>query len=368
MIKNPKAPKEKKGAIEPHPSLKHYTPDEVAETVDGISHPTGIKLWQLLQEIPPADQKPMGGYPEEDMGGDPDWANAGGRYTEYPPEMGTYDKGTVAAIWDKLTPEEQQEINSAMEAQDRYYDNLPSEPQYQPGQNVNSHVEVQDSDGNIIVSGQYYNLRGDNYKIPDVIKVMEIRDGTIVATVDNNPNPIKISSDDIKSQGYSFEKLPIHSNIEKHDLREAVSWLDGDLLSDQPVYDNPVLRDEQRPDDPTSPMTQRESEFTLPTPSGGTLWVRADDEGRVTGWSVPHADGGPGQYSDRDLDRVQSMVDQATIQNRMSMDKTARRSFSPTEQKNLIEEKGDARNKDKLRLDDSHYTESHVEDDIDFLF
>ena len=50
------------------------------------------------------------------------------------------------------------------------------------------------------------------------------------------------------------------------------------------------------------------------------------------------------------------------------MDKTARRSFSPTEQKNLIEEKGDARNKDKLRLDDSHYTESHVEDDIDFLF
>jgi hypothetical protein len=48
--------------------------------------------------------------------------------------------------------------------------------------------------------------------------------------------------------------------------------------------------------------------------------------------------------------------------------KEARRAFTPAEQKKLIEEKGTARNKAKLRLEDSHYVEATVEDDPDFLF
>lgn len=108
----------------PHPSAKLWTPDEVAEALDGISRDTGIRLWELLSEIPPKDQKPIGGYEDVDMGGD--GGESGIRYSEYPPEIGTYDKGTVAAVWNKLTEEQQVEINEAFAAQERYYDELLS--------------------------------------------------------------------------------------------------------------------------------------------------------------------------------------------------------------------------------------------------
>jgi len=222
--------------------------------------------------------------------------------------------------------------------------------------------ELVDSDGKPVTGGHYYNLHGDKYKIPDVIKVLEIKDGHIIATVDDNSTPLKISADDIQKEGYSFEPLPIYSNIEKHDLREAVGWAgDPDPLPTNRGPQN--LGDLQK---------LPGNEFTLPTPSGGTLWVRTDSDGRVSGWSVPGWDGGPGKYSDRDLERVQSMVDAATVdavKRDPSLSKVARRAFTPAEQKKLIEEKGNARNKDKLRLDDSHYVESNIEDDdINFLF
>lgn len=243
--------------------------------------------------------------------------------------------------------------------------------------------QLVDSDGNPVSSGHYYNLHGDKYKIPDVIKVLDITGDHVVATVEDNPTPLKMSAEDIETNGYSFEKLPIYSNIEQHDLREAISWPD---VKNEAITQL-GLGDEQYPargtidpspkairdtfEAPTQWGTQ-DQEFTLPTPSGGTLWVRADREGRVTGWSVPSFDGGPGQYSDRDLDRVQSMVDQAraqAVRTAPATAKTARRAFTPGEQKKLIEEKGSARNRDKLRLEDSHYTEASVEDDdLDFLF
>jgi ribosomal protein L37AE/L43A len=235
---------------------------------------------------------------------------------------------------------------------------------------------VMDSDGRPVASGHYYNLHGDKYKIPDIIKILEIKDGHIVATVDNNSTPIKISGEDIKSNGYSFEPLPIYSNIEQHDLREAVSWNDvKDNLETNLGWDNYPNKPREAPDaGGYSPMTDREQEYSLPTPSGGVLWVRENSNGEVTGWSVPSFDGGPGQWSIRDLDRVQSQVDQARSRSvraeddRPVMAKEARRAFTPGEQKKLIEEKGNARNKDKLRLDDSHYVEAKIEEDPDFLF
>jgi ribosomal protein L37AE/L43A len=238
--------------------------------------------------------------------------------------------------------------------------------------------QLMDSDGTPVTSGQYYNLHGDNYKIPDVIKILDITPEHIVATVEDNSTPLKISAEDVETNGYSFEKLPIYSNIEKHDLREAVSWSDaGENLKTNLGWDNWPNKPRE------APVTEQEQEFTLPTPSGGTLWVRADNDGHVTGWSVPSVDGGPGQYSNRDLEHVQSMVDDARAEavrdqggipnfdrdrDQRFFGKNARRAFTPGEQKKLIEEKGEARNKDKLVLEDSHYIESTVEDDLDFLF
>lgn len=362
VIKNPSAPKEKKGktaGIPPAQGLEYYTPDAVAETLP-VSHETGMKLWQLVTELEQQGQgAPIGGDRHDPYG------EHGTPMVEDPysqRDVISEGRGNMVSIWDRLTPAEQEEINAAYAKEFEGYWKGAT-------------FQLMDSDGNPVSSGHYYNLHGDKYKIPDVIKVLDITPEHVVATVDDNATPLKITSADVESNGYSFEKLPIYSNVEQHDLREAVSWLDGDLLSDQPVYDQPILRSEQRPDNagPTySPVTDRETEFTLPTPSGGTLWVRADNDGRVTGWSVPSFDGGPGQYSNRDLDHVQSMVDQErarAVRSEPSLAKTARRAFTPGEQKKLIEEKGNARNKDKLRLEDSHYTESAVEDDdLDFLF
>jgi ribosomal protein L37AE/L43A len=205
---------------------------------------------------------------------------------------------------------------------------------------------IQDSDGRPVASGQYYNLHGDKYKIPDVIKILEIKDGHIVATVDENPTPLKISAEDIRTNGYSFEPLPITSHIEAHMGEGFFEPVESKIAE---VVDK----------DKTL------NEYTLPTPSGGMLWVRENHAGEVTGWSLPSFDGQPGTWSIRDLDRVQSQVDSARA---TTLAKTAGRNFTPGEQKTLIEEQGSARNKDKLRLDDSHYVESTIEDDLSFLF
>jgi ribosomal protein L37AE/L43A len=211
---------------------------------------------------------------------------------------------------------------------------------------------VMDSNGSPITSGQYYNLHGDKYKIPDVIKVLEINhEGHIVATVDDNPTPLKISAEDIESNGYSFEPLPISSHIEAH-------FGDGFY---EPIETNAKVADVQDTD-------QTFNEYTLPTPSGGMLWIRENSTGNVTGWSLPSFDGQPGTWSNRDLDRVQSQVDSARQVAASKISKTAGHNYTENEQKSLIEEKGTARNKDKLRLEDSHYIESNIEDDLDFLF
>lgn len=245
---------------------------------------------------------------------------------------------------------------------------------------TSSTFQLVDSDGKPVASGHYYNLHGDKYKIPDVIKVLDITSDHVVATIDDNTTPLKLTASEIESGGYSFEPLPIHSNIEKHDLREAASFNDPApaLHSPEkmPGYAPRNLGDLDElgysPSEPGDPEFGG-NQYTLPTPSGGTLWVRENSTGEVTGWSVPSFDGGPGQWSTRDLEKVQSQVDAARTQNVRGeptgiQGKTARRAFTPGEQKKLIEEKGNARNRDKLRLEDSHYIESTLKDDPDFLF
>jgi len=93
--------------IEPEQGLEHYTPDEVAETLGGISSSTYVRLWNILLELKKSDQAaPMGGDvhdPENGVVEDPfsrrDIVGEG--------------KGNMISIWDRLTPEEQSEINEA---------------------------------------------------------------------------------------------------------------------------------------------------------------------------------------------------------------------------------------------------------------
>lgn len=81
--------------------FEFWTPDEAAECLS-VGDALYRRLWELLDKIDEKDRMPLGG----------DGTN---RTVEYPPEPGSYPKGTVGAIWHKLTEEEQAELNAALE-------------------------------------------------------------------------------------------------------------------------------------------------------------------------------------------------------------------------------------------------------------
>lgn len=81
-----------------HMMAEHWTPDEVAEALDGISMATTARLWNLMEEHMGDDTKPLGG---DGSDGTVEW-----------PEP-TEANHSVMAIWKYLTEEEQEEINRA---------------------------------------------------------------------------------------------------------------------------------------------------------------------------------------------------------------------------------------------------------------
>lgn len=162
-------------------------------------------------------------------------------------------------------------------------------------------VIVTDSDGKELKEGHYYTLHGAKYKVPDVIKVTEIRDGVVYAMVEENPHPLTITSSDVESQGYSFEPLPINGTRTADFNFEGVSWAPGGM-GEMPYEPGQGMRALPAP-----------APELISTPGGGSLWVQKDASGSVVGWSVPSADGQPGQFSTRDLEKVQAMVDAGTF-------------------------------------------------------
>lgn len=78
--------------------VEDMRPDEVAECTDGLSEGTYAALWSITGELAAAGK----GVP---LGGD------GSNGTiECPPEPGSYASGRMAAVWDRLTEEQQAEI------------------------------------------------------------------------------------------------------------------------------------------------------------------------------------------------------------------------------------------------------------------
>ena len=102
--------------VKPNAGLEYLTPDTLAECVSGISQPTYLRLWEILVELEAeGKQAPIGGdrhdptgefgYPMvEDPGSYRDVVSSG--------------RGNVTSIWDRLSTEQQLEINAAMEAED----------------------------------------------------------------------------------------------------------------------------------------------------------------------------------------------------------------------------------------------------------
>lgn len=85
----------------PAAGLELWTPDEVAECLDGISDPTYAELWNALGGM--AETKPLGG---DGSNGTVEW-----------PEP-TERKHSVVAIWSQLTERARSEINAAWAAKE----------------------------------------------------------------------------------------------------------------------------------------------------------------------------------------------------------------------------------------------------------
>ena len=85
----------------PHEAAKYWTPDEVAEALDGISDATSSRLWALMNQM--KEHAPLGG---DGSNGTVEWPE--------PIEEGH----SVRAIWHLLTEDERREINAAFEAQE----------------------------------------------------------------------------------------------------------------------------------------------------------------------------------------------------------------------------------------------------------
>lgn len=84
--------------VAPHEMIRHYTPDELAETLDGVSLQTSARLWNLMDEHM-TETKPLGG---DGSDGTVEW-----------PEP-TQKHHSALMIWEHLTEVEQVEINTAL--------------------------------------------------------------------------------------------------------------------------------------------------------------------------------------------------------------------------------------------------------------
>jgi len=194
---------------------------------------------------------------------------------------------------------------------------------------------VQDSDGMPLRRGQYYRLHGSKFKVPDVVKVIDLADdGGITAQANDSPVPLRITLADVDDEGYSFEPIQgFQSDSHLHffgfelegEVKEGVSWDDGPVGPQQPV-----------------------------------------------GKTCPNC-GSPMQ-GDKCFNCGYSYGDQASARSPVppgpTVSKTARRAFSPSEQRALVDEDGSARNIGKLNLEGTHYRHSSGEpdDELELLF
>jgi hypothetical protein len=233
-----------------------------------------------------------------------------------------------------------------------------------------------DDEGNPLEEGKEYEIYANNYDIPDVARLDEIKPDSLVYTIESNGGlhtTIEIDRKEADLNGYRFvatdsetsenhagigenldtknvtapgqdsdlstPHIQIGSSFENHDealVEIATEW----LLS----LDGPYLFTE------FESMSQEDYEQEVLTLPYDTILEIVNN----------HYDGGiAGLAADAGLsdDEDQGMS---------AFGKTAGKHYTPMEQRELIDEYGEARNASKLKLEGTHYADA--EDDDYFLF
>ena len=87
--------------------LQYWTPDEVAECLDGVSRPTYVRLWEIAGELKRTGRAvPLGGDGSDGT-------------IETPPEPDAYKSGKMGALWHLLTDAQRVELRDAWLKLDR---------------------------------------------------------------------------------------------------------------------------------------------------------------------------------------------------------------------------------------------------------
>lgn len=208
------------GGIQPNPGLEYMTPDTLAETVSGISMPTYQRLWEITAELDEQGKgAPIGGDRHDPEG------EFGPPMVEDPysqRDIIMSGKGNVTSIWDQLTPEQQAEINAAMEAADAEWEAGMERARAKREGDEGRSQAVQDelarhdrlgkmskwadTEGNPLKEGADYELRAPGYAVPDYVVVDRVLPDKVVFTISSGDMKYRdeLSAKQVKTEGYEF--------------------------------------------------------------------------------------------------------------------------------------------------------------------
>lgn len=278
--------------------------------------------------------------------------------------------------------------------------------QYNPDADQDSSHTWQDDSGQPLTPGQTYELHSPKYQIPDIVRVEEVKPDSLVVTTigEENPDPNgqdfgykhEINREEAELEGYTFqvgdqspEPTPEQA---QGDGTPAPVNTEPQQVPDIPRNVSSVQSSEEQPDPdeycPKCASQHISSTMSSPTTSFhecfrcGNAWETKEEDYRdehtaSRDWLMN--DSGPGGddfFAEMERHRAmreaghgsRSLSDIAAKDSRLqeirerleanAQEHTAGRKFTPSEQREFIDEQGVARNADKLDLGGTHY-ESH---------
>lgn len=203
-----------------------------------------------------------------------------------------------------------------------------------PHPDAENNLTWQTPDGQPLVEGQEYEMHSEDYSIPDVVRIDQVKPNELVYTITGEYSELEdqntISPEDVDLQGIKF--LPVGGEDQVEETPENVT-------PDAGIRD-PIT---------TSSWNGRLSEVpakVAPPKEASWLLEGTNISAAPAPWEEPLPDltGGPVAPSKEDRDWLVA-----------DLPRTAGAKFSPNEQREFVDEDGEARNLDRLDIEDTHY-------------
>ena len=223
-----------------------------------------------------------------------------------------------------------------------------------------------DASGQELQEGQKYLMRGQNYSVPDEVTIQKIKPTSIVVTINTGgiEFPNEISHDDLLNDGLSFEPA---SQAAPQEVQNAERGAQPDTAPgpgeqtdlSTPTTSMPTAAAEEFENAPVAESMEAE-------PVDGLLYT--NDQGQPVSYNE-YAASLRAQAPPHLAWLWDNVQEDVKVSDRESsiMQMTAGKNFTTAEQREFINEQGDARNKDKLDLDGTHYIYED-DDDSDIWF